>query len=416
MEKVKLSTAQRWTALLLLSLGVLIAFVDRTSISSAVADKGFINHFDLSDTDRGWVGSAFFWSYAVIQMPMGWIVDRYGVKIPYAVCFLLWGLATAFTGTMSAFAGVVIMRFLVGAAESVVMPASYRWMRNNFSEGQSGTAVGFFSLGNKFGPALGAPMAAWLIVHRDWRAMFVITGLAGLLWLLPWMLLIKNDLPKGNDRALQKKHAASLPFRTIIASPLVWGAMIVNFCYGYFTFYCMTWMPAYLVEQRGLSLKDSGLYTFFSFAGIAIVALLAGFAADRIIARGHDPVIVRKAFVIAGFAGATTVLLGAYASSLEMALFWNVFSLSCLGLTTANNLALCRLTLIPAPAIGLVTGVQQVATSLSGGVAASLSGWLLQTSGSYLLPMQVILVFLILGALTTVVLLRERYAPKLPST
>ena len=406
--------AARWGALIILSLGVLISFVDRTSISSAVADGTFVHHFDLSDTDRGWVGSAFFWSYGLLQIPMGWLVDRYGVKTPYAVCFLVWSLATALTGTMTAFAGIVLMRLLVGAAEAVVMPASYRWIRNNFKEGQSGTAVGIFSLGNKFGPALGAPLAAWLIVHHSWRAMFVVTGLAGLIWLLPWMLLIKSDLPKRADRNAMKRQAGALSFRTIIASPLVWGAMIVNFCYGYFTFYCMTWMPAYLVEQRGLSLKESGLYTFFSFAGIAIVALLAGYAADRLIARGGDPVIVRKAFVIAGFLGAGTVLLGAYAPSLGGALFWNVFSLSFLGLATANNLALCRLTLIPAPAVGLVTGVQQVATSFSGGVAASLSGWLLQISGSYLLPMQVILVFLIIGALTTVCLLRERYAPRLP--
>jgi MFS family permease len=325
-------------------------------------------------------------------------------------------VATALTGTITAFAGIIAMRFLVGAAEAVVMPSSYRWIRNNFKEGESGTAVGIYSLGNKFGPALGAPAAAWLIVHYDWRAMFVITGLAGLLWLLPWMFLIKNDLPRGAGRNALKHRASALSFRTIIASPLVWGAMIVNFCYGYFTFYCMTWMPAYLVEERGLSLKQSGLYTFFSFAGIAIVALVAGYAADRLIARGRDPVLVRKAFVIAGFLGAGTVLLGAHAESLGGALFWNVASLSFLGLATANNLALCRLTLIPAPAVGLVTGVQQVATSLSGGVAAGLSGWLLQISGSYLLPMQVILMFLLIGAATTVVLLRERYAPKLPMT
>ena len=408
------SPAARWGALIILSLGVLISFVDRTSISSALANHGFVEHFALSDTARGWVGSAFFWSYGLIQMPMGWIVDRYGVKTPYAICFLVWSLATALTGTMDAFAGIVAMRVLVGAAEAVVMPASYRWIRTNFREGLSGTAVGIFSLGNKFGPALGAPLAAWLIVHYSWRAMFVVTGLAGLVWLLPWMLLIKGDLPKRAEMAERKRQAASLPFKTIIASPLVWGAMIVNFCYGYFTFYCMTWMPAYLVEQRGLSLKESGLYTFFSFAGIAIVALLAGGAADWLIARGRDPVIVRKTFVIAGFVGASTVMLGAYADSLGAALFWNVASLSFLGLATANNLALCRLTLIPAPAVGLTTGVQQVATSLSGGVAASLSGWLLQISGSYLLPMQVILAFLMIGALTTVFLLRERYAPRVP--
>ncbi|MFP3649002.1 MFS transporter, partial [Paraburkholderia sp. SIMBA_054] len=79
---------------------------------------------------------------------------------------------------------------------------------------------------------------------------------------------------------------------SIVSSPVVWGGLITNFCYGYFTFYCMTWMPAYLVEQRHLSLSKSGLSTFFSFAGIAIVAALAGWAADRIIARGHNAILV----------------------------------------------------------------------------------------------------------------------------
>ncbi|MGR4866590.1 MFS transporter [Caulobacter sp. LARHSG274] len=398
--------------LTLLALGVLIAFVDRTSISSAMAEKTFVKHFDLSHLDRGGVNSAFFWSYGLMQMAMGWVVDRYGVKTPYTICFALWCLATALTGFTSTLMALVMMRVIVGAAEAVVMPASYRWIRNNFKEGQNGTAVGFFAMGNKFGPAIGAPVAAWLIVNYDWRMMFILTGVAGLIWLVPWVLLVKNDRLRGEAAVAQKAQAASVSLASILASPLVWGAMIVNFCYGYFTFYCMTWMPAYLVEERGLSLKSSGLYTCFSFAGIAIVALIAGWAADRIIARGGNAVFVRKAFVIAGFVGACTVLLGARAPSLEMALFWNVFSLSFLGLATANNLALTRLTLIPAPAVGLVTGVQQVATSLAGGVAASLSGWLLQVSGSYELPMFVIFVFLLIGALATWILLQPKWAPK----
>ncbi len=72
------------------------------------------------------------------------------------------------------------------------------------------------------------------------------------------------------------RRAATVPFRNIITSPVVWGGMIVNFCYGYFTFYRMTWTPAYLVESKGLSLTQSGLYTFFSFAGIAVVAIIFG--------------------------------------------------------------------------------------------------------------------------------------------
>ncbi|NWK98376.1 MFS transporter [Sphingobium lactosutens] len=407
-----LSPAARWLVLFLLATGVLIAFVDRTSISSALADPPFIKHFGLSDLDRGWLNSAFFWSYGLVQIPMGWLVDRYGVKVPYTICFVLWCLATAAIGLVDAFATLLMMRLIIGAAEAIVMPASYRWIKNNFSERQNGTAVGIFAMGNKFGPAIGAPVAAWLIVNYDWRMMFILTGVAGFIWLIPWMLIVRNDWPTVEERATAKKKASAVTMGAILRSPLVWGAMIVNFCYGYFTFYCMTWMPAYLVEERGLSLKESGLYTFFSFAGIAIVAVIAGWTADKMIERGGDPVFVRKAFVIAGFIGACTVMLGAYAPSLSMALFWNVFSLSFLGLATANNLALCRLTLIPKPAIGLVTGVQQVATSLAGGVAASLSGWLLHVSGGYDLPMLVIFAFLIIGAAATWILLRPQWAPK----
>ncbi|SEK61965.1 Sugar phosphate permease [Roseateles sp. YR242] len=411
-NQAPMSSSSRWTVLALLALGVLISFVDRTSISSALADKSFVQQFALSSVDRGWINSAFFWSYGLFQIPMGWVADRYGVKWPYAICFALWCVATALMGAVSALGALIVMRLIIGAAEAVVIPASYRWIRNHFDESQNGLAVGIFAMGNKFGPAIGAPVGAWLIVNHSWQVMFIATGMVGMVWLLPWLGLVRNDFPSREELAVAKRRAGSVTLSSILTSPVVWGGMINNFCYGYFTFYCMTWMPAYLVEQRGLSLGESGLYTFFSFAGIAIVAAAAGWVADRLIARGGNAVFVRKAFVISGFVGGCTVLLGAYASTLDMALFWNVFSLSFLGLATANNLALSRLTLIPKQAIGLVTGVQQVATSLAGGVAASLSGWLLHVGGNYDLPMMAIFVFLIIGAAATAILLRPQWAPK----
>jgi len=79
----------RWGILVLLALGLMISFVDRTSLSSALADQHFVKEFALSNIERGWLGSAMFWSYGLLQLPMGWLVDRYGVKWPYAVCFLL---------------------------------------------------------------------------------------------------------------------------------------------------------------------------------------------------------------------------------------------------------------------------------------------------------------------------------------
>jgi hypothetical protein len=124
---------------------------------------------------------------------------------------------------------------------------------------------------------------------------------------------------------------------------------------------------------------------------------------------------VRKSFVVAGFAVACTELLGAYTDNVNVALFWNVVSLSGLGLATANHLALCRLTLIPVRAVGLVTGIQNVAGSVAGVVAPILSGALLQWSGgNYMAPMQVIFVFLLIGAGTCILLLRRRWAPVIP--
>lgn len=402
-----------WPILALLAIGLLISFVDRTSLSSALADKGFVQEFALTSVERGWLNSAFFWTYGLMQMPMGWVVDRYGVKWPYTICFVAWCAAATLTGIVTALSALILMRLIIGAAEAVVIPASYRWIGSNFDESQKGLAVGLFTMGGKFGPAIGAPIAAWIIVNYSWQFMFVATGLVGLLWLGPWLLMVRNDFPSKAELAVNKRRASSVTVGNLLSSPVVWGGMINNFCYGYFTFYCMTWMPAYLVEQRGLSLSSSGLYTFVSFAGIAIVATLAGWGADRVIARGHDAVKVRKAFIIAGFIGGSSVLFGVYATSLEAALFWNVLSLSLLGLVTANNLALCKLTLIPKQAIGLNTGVQQVATSLAGGISASVSGWLLHESGSYDLPMMVIFVILLIGAASTLILLQRKWAPKI---
>ena len=400
---------KRWTIIGLLSVGVIIAFISRTNLSAALAYKGFIQTFHLSNIDRGALNSAFFWSYAALQIPAGWIVDRYGVKKPYAISFVLWCLASAATGLTNSLSQLTTLRVITGAGEAIVTPATYRWIRLNFPENESGLAVSIYVVGTKIGPAIGAPLAAWLIVAYNWQLMFVIIGLTGLLWLIPWMILLKPDEPSAKAR--QDSAALTVPFRNLLASPVIWGTVIVNFSAAYFVFYCMTWMPAYFVEQRHLSLSKMGLYSFFSFSGIAIVAVVSAWVADLMIKRGGNPVAVRRAFVVAGFALACTEMFGANTSSVQVALFWAVVSLSGLGLVAANHLALCRMSLVPAASIGVVTGMQNVALSMAGIVGPILTGWLLQTTGGYTAPMEAILFFLVLGGVACIVLLREKWSP-----
>jgi ACS family D-galactonate transporter-like MFS transporter len=405
---------KRWSILILLGLGAILAFASRTNLPQAQLDKSFVMQFHLSKTDLGVLNSVFFWSYMVLQIPMGWIVDRYGYKIPYAISFVFWCLGSAATGVVGSVSGLGATRLAVGAGEAVMMPASYRWIRNNFAETQSGLAVGIFMIGTKVGPAIGPLIAGYLLAAYGWQWMFLIIGIGGLVWLVPWMLLVSNDKPSVPQQVQGQRYKSAIPMSAILASPLVWGTIIINFCYNYFVFYDMTWLPDYLKNNHHLSFQKERLYTFFSFMGIAIVALAAGWAADFLIKRGMDRVLVRKAFVIGGFVLACTEVLGATTTSVNVALIWTVVSLSGLGLATANHLALCRLTLIPKPAVGIVTGVQMVSTALAGIAAPIVSGWLLDTTGSYTAPMQVIFVFLVIGALTTFFLLQEKWAPKLP--
>src|SRR5438094_544734 len=204
------------------------------------------------------------------------------------------------------------IRFLLGVGESVVTPASMRWIRFHFQEKQRGLAVGLYMTGTKIGPAIGAWIAGKLILAYGWKPMFWWLGLGSLVWLIPWLTLVSDD-----DRQIEKAAKAAngprtgVSFARLLASPVIWGTIVGTFCYMYFVYFCMTWMPAYFVEKRHLSLDSMGLYTMFSFGGMATVAALSGWGADRMIARGGDPVGVRKAFTIAGFVIASTEVFGA---------------------------------------------------------------------------------------------------------
>ncbi len=404
--------ARKWVVVGLLSLGMIVAYVDRANLSVVLTLQEFRQFFHLSDADRGLLNSAFFWSYALLQIPAGWIVDRYGVKVPYAVGFLFWTLFSTLTGFVQTTGQLIGLRFLLGCGESIVGPASLRWIRFNCKEQERGLAVGLYLAGGKIGPAIGVPLTALMVGSFGWRMMFLITGGAGLVWLAAWMLVVKDD-----DRNLERTAQAAadttpaIPFSRLMASPVMWGILLGTFSYSYFLFFCVTWLPAYFVEYRHLSLNSMGMYTMFSFGGMAVVATLSGWAADWLIGRGNDPVRVRKGFTIMGFVLASTELIGALTDSQSLALFFAIFSLAGLGLATANFWALTQ-TLMPGAAIGRISGVQNCASNLSGIVAPILSGWLKQITGSYTAPMQAILGFLLLGIFSYTVLVRPRYLPR----
>ena len=405
----------RWPVVGLLSFGMIIAYFDRVNLSVAIAPMSA--GFGWSETQQGLAMSAIFWTYTALQIPSGILVDRYGVRLPYLIGFLLWSIASAATALTSALGFLVAMRLLVGIGESVVTPASMRYIRLHFDERQRGLAVGLYMTGTKLGPAIGLPLCAYLVAKSGWQSMFLMIGLAGLVWLIPWMLWVKKDdiAARGRPKTDAAGAAASdltqrMPVRQIIASPVMWGIIIGTYCYMYFVYYCMTWMPTYLKQVHGMSIKEMGWYGGVAFGGMAAVAALAGWAADWLIGRGHDPIFVRKAFTIGGFLLAATQTLGAFTQSTTLMLFFAVFSLCGLGLATANYWALTQ-TLIPGGSIAMVVGIQNTAANVAGIVSPWLTGWMVEQTGSFDSPIRAIGFWLLLGVASYVFLVKRKYAP-----
>jgi MFS transporter, ACS family, D-galactonate transporter len=404
---------KKWSVVALLSLGMVIAYVDRSNLSVVLATREFREAFHLGDSSRGLLNSAFFWSYALLQIPAGWVVDRFGVKRPYTVAFLAWTLISAATGWVNSVSQLLVLRLLLGAGESVCAPASLRWIRWNCSEEQRGLAVGIYMAGTKVGAAIGVPIAAFLISAFSWRIMFVICGLAGVGWLVGWLLLVKSD--SAVQSPTSSETAAATPgFVDLLTSRVTWGILLGTFSYGYFLYFCVTWLPAYFVEYRHLSLSSMGYYTLFSFGGMAAIAILSGWLADQMIRRGADPARTRKGFTILGFVLASTEVFGALSSSQNVALFFAVFSLAGLGLATANYWALTQ-TMIPGRAMGRIAGIQNCASNLGGVVAPILTGWLKQTSGGYQVPMQAIWIVLLIGIASYLFLVKTPVVDKVQS-
>lgn len=403
----------RWPVVILLSLGMVIAYFDRVNLS--VAMPSMSEGFNWSKTQQGMALSAIFWTYTALQIPSGYLVDRYGVRLPYLIGFLLWSVASAATALTTGLTALIAIRMLVGIGESVVTPASMRYIRLHFDERQRGLAVGLYMTGTKVGPALGLPVSAFLVAEYGWRPMFVMIGLASLVWLAPWLLWVKKDdiaAQPGASAAVQKATGgAKVSTRAILKTPVIWGTIIGTYCYMYFVYYCMTWMPTYFKQQYGMSVTEMGWYGGVSFGGMAAVAALGGWVADVLIGRGHDPVTVRKGFTIAGFCMAATQTIGAFTTNVDVMLFFAVFSLCGLGLATANYWALTQ-TLIPGGSIALVVGIQNTAANLAGIVAPWLTGFLIERTGAFDAPIKAVGLWLAIGIASYVFLVRAKYAPK----
>ena len=192
---------RKWAIVGLLFVAVLINYIDRGNLS--IVAVPLMKDFGISTVSLGTLLSAFFWTYTFLQIPVGFMVDRFGLKWAYAIAFLIWSLASAAVGIASSFGQILAFRLLLGVGESVAQPASLAYIRQNFDEDQQGLPSAIYLAGMMIGPATGAFVGAAMLESMDWRSLFIYTGLGGLVWLIPWIWLMPSSSAKPKRVATQ---------------------------------------------------------------------------------------------------------------------------------------------------------------------------------------------------------------------
>jgi MFS family permease len=372
-----------WIAALLLVAG-LINYLDRTIVS--VALPVIAKDLGLRPARMGVLLSAFFWSYALMQIPIGWLADRLNLRWLYAGCFALWSLTSGLTGFAASLGMILVLRVLLGIGESVYLPGGLKLVSVMFPAKDRGLASGLINSGTRAGLAFGAPLIAALVVAIGWQRAFFVLGFVGLVWLAPWFVVF----PRGADTSSAVKGRVLGHLNRNLL-----GVALANVGYGYYFYLMVTWLPSYLVDARHLPLKTAGAYALVPFLTFAIGEPLGGFIADRMVAFGWNELTARKTMITAAYL--TSLLLipaGLVAETHSAVLFLGGASL--VGLSTANMYALVQ-RVSAAGEVGFATGVFNLAGNIPGVLAPLITGLIVERTGSYF-PAFVVAVAVLIAA------------------
>jgi ACS family D-galactonate transporter-like MFS transporter len=379
-------------ALILLAICILINYVDRGNLS--IAAPLLKDELGISASQLGILLAAFFWTYTAMQFVSGWLVDRFNVNLVIAAGYLLWSLATATTGLVQGFTILLMMRLMLGIGESVAFPACSKILARQLPEHHRGFANGVIQSALKFGNAVGTFGSGLLMARYGWRPVFIGVGLVSLLWLPAWM----KWMPCGS--AMSRSVVKTAAHIDILRQRSFWGASLGHFCGNYLLYFMVTWLPFYLVRERHLSMQSMTMTASVYYLVDAMSAIISGRLSDFWIQKGYTTTLVRKTAMAIGFATAA-IAMAACAARPHAYLPWLMAVGIGSGMGGAGIFAFSQ-TLAGPEAAGRWTGLQNGFANLAGVVAPALTGFAVDQTGSFVAPMAITTVVLIVGAMAWV--------------
>jgi MFS transporter, ACS family, D-galactonate transporter len=384
---------RRWSIVSLLFAASLINYLDRAALSFAL--PVISKDFQLTAQSKGLLLSSFFWSYALMQIPIGWAADRFNLRRLYAGAFIVWSFAQGFTGLATSFTALLAFRMLLGIGESIYLPGGTKIVSLLFSPKERGLPSGLFDFGTRTGLVVEGIMVPWLLVHVGWRRTFLILGFTALLWLAPWFSVFPRNLRAVRPNAATSDTPSSAA-RSLLNRNLI-GICLGFFCFDYYWYVLVTWLPDYLVTVRQLNIVQAGFYASLAFFTFGIAEPIGGWIADSLIRRGWNETATRKGIVTVAFSMGI-FLVAAMRSVHTGVAIGLLIAASLVGLATGNLLAILQ-SCAPPEAVGVWTGAENFAGNLAGIAAPLAIGFLITSRGSYVPGFQLASIILLAGVL-----------------
>ncbi|KGD90471.1 glucarate transporter [Achromobacter sp. RTa] len=412
-------TRSRYLIMVMLFITVVINYLDRSNLS--IAAPALKDEFGLDTVHEGLILSAFGWTYAAMQIPGGWLVDRVSPRVLYAAALILWSAATFFMGFAGSFVILFVLRLAVGALEAPAYPINNRVVTTWFPERERATAIGFYTSGQFVGLAFLTPVLAWLQHHYGWHMVFVSTGLLGIVWGVLWFMVYREPrqfkganaaeielIQKGGgvvdlDRSVKEKKA---PFNwndlgLVMSKRKLWGVYLGQFCLTSTLWFFLTWFPTYLVKYRGMDFIKSGFLASVPFLAAFVGVLCSGVLSDFLIRRGATVGLARKLPIILGLLISTSMIGANFTDSTPWVIFFLAVAFFGNGLASITWSLVS--TLAPVRLLGLTGGVFNFVGNLSSICTPIVIGFLV-TKDSFAPAIVYVSSLALLGALSYILL------------
>ena len=375
-QTVKLHKRLRWWIAWTLFLSTVINYINRQTFS--VLAPVITQRFHLSHTELSWVFSAFQLSYAGMWLVGGVLLDIIGTRLGLALAVVWWSVVSVLTGFANSLLQFAAFRFLLGIGEGCNWPGANKAVAEWFPAKERGVAVAIFDSGSSVGGALAAVLVPWVAIALGWRYAFALSGILGFLWLALWLRvyyplnqhpnLTKEEkalIESGRDTATVSAQSGAGRWFNLLRDRNTWGIVLGRALTDPIWWFYVFWLPQYLSDARGFSLKQIAAFAWIPFVAADIGNFTGGFASGFLIKRGMPTLQARKWVcavsclpIIAGIPAATTH--NAYGALALIAFaVWGYASWSTMGLTFPCDL-------FPQDVVASVTGLSGLGAGLAG--------------------------------------------------